>query len=484
MTQPSGAQINRKTFTQSIVILLVFMLLAGVLTRLIPAGKYDRLEQDGVEMVIPGSFQYTESPDYPVWRWFFAPIEALFGPNGLTILVIILFLLMVGVAFAVLDRSGILQELLARIVRVFKHRKYILLLVISFFFMLIGAFFGIFEEVIPLVPLIVGLSYFLGWDVLVGLGMSILATNMGFSAAVTNPFTIGIAQEIAGLPLFSGFFFRILIFLTIYIIFAAFLTLYARRVERNPQAVPVEEVRQAVGAASVPDHFSGDFTLENARFRKAAIWLGLCLSLVLLVLVSGPLLPALSDFALPLVGLLFLAAGLGAGFIVMRDGKKVGRAAVQGLVGISPAIPLILMAAGVQYIVYKGGILDTLLYQAANTISQANPYVAILLIYLLALLIEFFIPSGSAKAFLLMPILVPLADLVGLTRQVTVTAFCFGDGFSNLAYPVNPVLLICLGLAAVGYSKWLKWTLKLWFWVILATIIFLWIGVAIEFGPF
>ena len=174
-------------------------------------------------MVIPGSFQYTESPDYPVWRWFLAPIEALFGPNGLTILVIILFLLMVGVAFAVLDRSGILQELLARIVRVFKHRKYMLLLVISFFFMLIGAFFGIFEEVIPLVPLIVGLSYFLGWDVLVGLGMSILATNMGFSAAVTNPFTIGIAQEIAGLPLFSGFFFRILIFLTIYIIFAGVL---------------------------------------------------------------------------------------------------------------------------------------------------------------------------------------------------------------------------------------------------------------------
>ncbi|NTV84164.1 MAG: hypothetical protein HGA23_07685, partial [Bacteroidales bacterium] len=167
MTQPSGAQINRKTFTQSIVILLFFMLLAGVLTRLIPAGKYDRVEQDGVEMVIPGSFQYTESPDYPVWRWFLAPIEALFGPNGLTILVIILFLLMVGVAFAVLDRSGILQELLARIVRVFKHRKYMLLLGISFFFMLIGAFFGIFEEVIPLVPLIVGLSYFLGWDVLV-----------------------------------------------------------------------------------------------------------------------------------------------------------------------------------------------------------------------------------------------------------------------------------------------------------------------------
>lgn len=121
--------------------------------------------------------------------------------------------LAVGASFAVLDRSGILRLAIARIVQRFGARKYLLLLAISFVFMLIGALFGIFEEVVPLVPIMLALSYFLGWDSLVGLGMSILATNMGFSAAITNPFTIGVAQKIAGLPLFSGAWLRVLVFI-------------------------------------------------------------------------------------------------------------------------------------------------------------------------------------------------------------------------------------------------------------------------------
>ena len=144
------------------------------------------------------------SPDYPIWRWFTAPIEVLWGPDNLVVITIIVFILLVSGAFAVLDKSGILQNALAGIVKRFGKRKYLLLLVISFFFMLLGAFLGLFEEIVPLVPLMIALSYSLGWDALVGLGMSILATNMGFSAAITNPFTIGVAQKLAGLPLFSG----------------------------------------------------------------------------------------------------------------------------------------------------------------------------------------------------------------------------------------------------------------------------------------
>ena len=122
--------------------------------------------------------------------------------------------------------------------------------------------------------------------------------------------------------------------------------------------------------------------------------------------------------------------------------------------------------------------MDTLIHQASSFITRTNPYNAVVFVYLLALAIEFFVSSGSAKAFLLMPILIPLTDLIGLTRQITVTTYCFGDGFSNLAYPTNPVLLICLGLTVVSYPGWLKWTAKLWFWVVLASIFFLWIGIA------
>jgi len=390
---------------------------------------------------------------------------------------------MVGVSFAVLDKSGLMKAVITRIVKAFEGRKYHLLLVISLFFMIIGAFFGIFEEVVPLVPLMLALSYFLGWDALVGLGMSILAVNMGFSAAITNPFTIGVAQKLAGLPLFSGAWLRLIIFATIYAIFAAFLIRYARKIEKNPQASLVfleDQAERAKYANLQLDSLSE----VGSKLGKAMSWFLVCLALILIVLVAAPFVPVVASFSMPIVGLLFFIGGIGASLISGAPRSAVIRAMWEGFTGISPAIPLILMAASIKYIVAQGGILDTILYQASQIFSQASPFMAILLIYFLALLIEFFVASGSAKAFLLMPIMIPLADLVGVTRQTTVTAYCFGDGFSNLIYPTNPVLLICLGLTMVSYPKWLKWSFRLWIWILLATFLFLGVAVAIMYGPF
>ncbi len=481
--QPSGARISAQAFIQSLLILLALMIVAGILTRVVPAGSYTRVTQAGREMIDPASFRYVDAPPYPVWRWFTAPVEVLWGPDGLTIIVILLFLLMVGSAFAVLDGCGILKAALARVVGAFGERKYPLLLIISLLFMLMGAFFGVFEEVVPLVPVMIALSYFLGWDSLVGLGMSILATNMGFSAAIMNPFTIGVAQGIAGLPLFSGAWLRILIFLTVYAVMAVFLLRYARRVERNPETSPVFEEDRAERAKY--HHLPlDDRATTDPRMGRGMAWFLAFFALILLVLVTGPFIPAISDYALPIVGLLFLIGGVGAGLVSGAGGRTVWRAVVEGVSGIAPGIPLILMAASVKYIVAQGGIMDTILHATSQLFSGAGPFLAVLIVYGLALLIEFFISSGSAKAFLIMPILIPLADLVGVTRQVTVTAYCFGDGFSNMAYPTSPVLLICLGLTAVSYPKWLRWSLGLWAWVLLVTVIFLGIGVGINFGPF
>jgi uncharacterized ion transporter superfamily protein YfcC len=179
-----------------------------------------------------------------------------------------------------------------------------------------------------------------------------------------------------------------------------------------------------------------------------------------------------------------LIGGVGAGLIAGRKLGDVFSALWQGVAGIAPGIILILMAVSIKHIVVSGSIMDTILHSASRPFTQASPFLSAVMIYVLALVIEFFVASGSAKAFLMMPILLPLADLVGVTRQVTVTAYCFGDGFSNLVYPTNPVLLIVLGLTVVSYPKWLKWTLPLWFFVVLVTLIFLAIGVAIGYGPF
>jgi uncharacterized ion transporter superfamily protein YfcC len=142
------------------------------------------------------------------------------------------------------------------------------------------------------------------------------------------------------------------------------------------------------------------------------------------------------------------------------------------------------MAASIRYIIDSGGITDTILHAAAEPFNNLGTFPAALVVYVLALGIEFFIASGSAKAFLMIPIVMPLADLIGVTRQTAVLAYIFGDGFSNLAYPTNPVLLICLGLTVVSYPKWIRWTAKLWLWVLLATVAFLGIAVAINLGPF
>ncbi len=482
MEHKAGAQIGARAFRQSLLILLVLMLVAGVLTRVVPAGSYTRVLQEGREIIDPTSYQTLPTPDYPIWRWFTAPLEVLGGPDAATIITIILFLLMVGGTFAALERSGILQAALGRLVRAFGGRKYALLWLISLFFMALGAFFGVFEEIVPLVPLIIALSYMLGWDSLVGLGMSILATNLGFSAAITNPFTIGVAQRLAGLPLFSGAWLRFFIFLSIYGALMLFLTRYARRVEHTPTSSPVYALDQAARAKATA--LSLDPAHAPAGLRRATVWLFFFLGLITLLLVVGPFVPALSAIALPLVGLFFLIGGTGAALLSGVGRRTVWRAVGQGLVGIAPSIPLILMAASIKHIVAQGGILDTLLHSASGAFAGVGSFPATILIYFLALFIEFFVASGSAKAFLLMPILLPLGDLVGVTRQVTVTAYCFGDGFSNLAYPTNPVLLITLGLTVVGYPTWIRWTARLWAGVLVITFIFLGIGVAIGYGPF
>jgi uncharacterized ion transporter superfamily protein YfcC len=482
MEQKAGAQISQRAFIQSLAILFVLMMIAGILTIVVPAGQYNRIQIDGRETIDPASFQFVEKPDYPLWRWFIAPVEVLGSSSGLTVIVIIVVLFFAGGAFAVMDKTGTLRAFIGRIVRRFQNRKYSLLWIVSLAFMFLGATLGTFEEVVLLVPVMIALSYSLGWDALVGLGMSILATNMGFSAAISNPYTLGVSQQLAGLPLFSGAWFRILIFLAIYLIFGSFLSTYARKIDRNPQSSLVygEDNAEREKYKSMDTAFAQ----EDPQQNRAMNFFGFLLILIFLTMLAGPFVPAISDYALPLVGILFLVGGLGAGFLSGANSKTVWRGLVEGLGGLAPSIPLILMAASIRYIIDSGKVTDTILHAAAEPFTQLGAFPPALVVYALALGIEFFIASGSAKAFLMMPIVLPLADLIGVTRQTAVLAYIFGDGFSNLAYPTNPVLLISLGLTIVSYPTWIRWTAKLWLWVVLATVAFLGIAVAIHFGPF
>ena len=479
----SGVQISKKAFIQALLIIFFLMMLSGVLTHAIPSGQFIRVIEHGRgEVIQPDSFTFTDEPGLPVWRWFTAPVEVFFSADGVTILGIIVFILLVGVAFAVMERSGILNFALAVTVRRFGNRKYTLLLILTLFFMALGGFFGLLEEVVPLVPIMIALALSMGWDSLTGLGMSILAANVGFSTAVFNFFTIGIAQQLAGLPLFSGWIPRLVLFLVVYALTAVFLTRYAKRVEANPRRSPVyEEDRQEKlipGADQAPLEVA-----DQARLKRAALFLAVFFGLILVIVMTFSWIEGLSALAMPLSGLLFLVGGVGAGLLA-GIGKSAWKAAWQGFLGLAPAIPLLMMAASVKLIIFEGSILDTMLYYAADSFATTNPILSALAIYALTLVLELFVSSGSAKALLIIPLIMPLADLVGVNRQIAVSAFAFGDGFSNLVYPTNALLLITLSLTVIPYHKWLKWVMRLWVIILPVTVIFLALAVVFNFGPF
>ncbi len=487
--EEASLRIGMRTFWIAFSILLALIVTVGILTSVVPTGSYQRQTVDGKEALIQGSFQYTNAERLPVYKWFTAPFEVVFGPDGAVILVIVFFLLAVSMAFSLLEQSDIMSLFILKTVRKFGGRKYVLLAVVVFFFMLLGAVLGTFEENIALIPMIIALSYCLGWDSLVGLGMCMLASCFGFTAAISNPFSIAITQEIADLPLYSGSGYRVIIFITYYAVVFFFLYRYARKIEKTPEksltygddAFLREKYRDIDSIQAMLD----DKTPEQYReVKRAGLVFAVFTGLMLLLIVSASFVPVLSDLALPVIGLLMLAGGLTAsGIAGIPFGKRM-RIAGKAAGGIAPGIALILMAMSVKFIISEGGIMDTILYHTANAIQSTSPYVAILLVYALILLLELFVGSSSAKAFLVMPLIAPLSDLVGITRQTSVLAFCFGDGFSNIIYPTNPVLLICLGLTVVTYTKWMKWTIKLQLVSLAIACVFLLIGVAIGYGPF
>lgn len=473
--------IGKKTFLSSAVILLILMIISGVLTRVIPTGSYERTIIDGKTVVDPTSFHYTNISLLPIWKWFTAPIEVLFGGDGLVVIVIIIFILIAGGSINILNQSNVLNYIVNNIVKKHENKKYKLLAIVVFSFMILGSVVGIFEETMLLVPTIIPLAYRLGWDSLVGLGMSLLAIGFGFAAAITNPFTVVVAQRLSEVPILSGIWLRAIIFVVIYTILITYLIKYAKKIETNPKLSPVyNEDLEAKSKLSLDSSFTN---VENKKLKNAVRWFITVMIIMLVIVISSSFIESISDYTFPIIGILFLLAGLGAGLISGNSGKEVFKYFINGSGGVAPGILLILMASGVKHIISSGGIMDTIIYRASVRISGMSPYFAIIVVYFLIMFLNFFIGSATAKAFVLMPILTPLADILGINRQIITLAFQFGDGFSNIIYPTNAVLLISLGFSVVSYPKWFKWSIKIQIITMAISILFLMFAIFIGYGP-
>ena len=464
-TERKGLDISAKSFIGAIVIIFALMCLTYVATFLIPGGEYQRVtDANGMETIVTDSFKYVEG-GVPFLKWILSPFLVLGADGGGAIIAVIVFLLVIGGIFTALDKCGLMEYMRKKIVHKFGQNRYILMSLVMLFFMSMGAFIGSLEECVPLVPIVVGLSVALGWDELTGLGMSILSAGCGFASGVCNPFTVGVAQELAGLPMFSGMWLRFVAFLIIYGIVHFFVKHHALKI-----AKPIEQIE-------VHDDFVDDKRMDKALWTFAGI-----LGIGILVVLSSVFLTFLQDYTMIIVAVMFLVAGLSSVIISGMSGKDLAKFFGYGIVTILPAVFMILMASSIKYTLIEGKILDTLLHSAVGIAENLPKGAVILFIYLIVLVLNFFISSGSAKAFLLMPLIVPMAQIFEISSQLSVMAFAFGDGFSNVMYPTNPVLLISLGMAGISYVKWFKWTFKIQFTILVATSLLLLFGLVIGYN--
>jgi len=436
--------ISAKSFVTAIIVIFLLMAAAYILTFAVPGGSYGRVADANGNMLLDtaGGFSYVEG-GLPFWKWLLSPILVLGASGSGTLIAVIVFLLVIGGVFNSLDRCGLMRYMLGKIASRFGSVRYRLMAVVVLFFMALGAMIGSFEECVPLVPIVVALAINLGWDALTGVGMSLLAVGCGFASGICNPFTVGVAQELAGLPMFSGVWMRALAFVLIYALLLSFLFLHAKKVEKP------------LSGKESSDSFSAEPRQEKALVCFAAI-LGAGIAAILC---SG-FVPELQDYTMIIVAVMFLAAGIVSCLISGMDGKMLAKTFWEGVLSIFPAVAMILMAASIKYTLEEAKVLDTILHEAVIPAETLPHWAVILFIYLIVLIMNFFIPSGSAKAFMLIPLIVPMAQIFGISTQLCIVAFAFGDGFSNVFYPTNPALLISLGLAGVSYGDWFKWSWK------------------------
>lgn len=435
-----------KSFLSTCAILLAVMITVGILTFVIPSGSY-QADADG--NIIPDSFTFLqEQTRLPVYRWFTAPVEALIiGEGNTNIIMIIAVLLVLAGSFKVLDQSGGLYAVVQVIIQKFYHKRYQLIWVITALMMLLASCFGLQEELLILFPIFLSFSKAMGWSNQMAASLVLVTTGVGFTTATFNPFTVGIASDLAGVSVMDGLWYRTVIFVILYVLTSAYLVFLAKQDEKRTVVSDLQE--EFVTLSDEEKRFYG---------KKAKMVFTLFAS-VLLVIVLASAIPFIVELGM---GMVFMSLTFVVGaFIIGKQSlgslRSAGKGFLQGAKDLSPSIIIILLAFSVKYIAENGNILHTLFYYCHSYISQQSPYAAVVLLYVLVLVFEFFIPGAAAKALLLIPMLT-LAPLPGISTNIIILAFLFGDGYTNVLYPTCATLVVGLGLAEVSYVDWLKKT--------------------------
>ncbi|MCU6496457.1 YfcC family protein [Rugamonas sp. A1-17] len=431
-----------------VLLFIILALIAGA-TWLVPGGKYDTHLVNGKQLIDPASFHYIASAPQGLTALMKAPI------NGFVDAALIIgFVLIVGGAFAVLQKTEAVDSMIKSLARAHDSSVFIQRALIPVFvtmFSIGGATFGMNEEAIPFILIFVPLALALGYDTITGVSIPFLGSQVGFSAAFLNPFNVGIAQGIAGVPVFSGWAYRVIVWVIATAVTIVFLMWYAARVKKTPQLSPTYALDQ--DKRREQPHGLGEFHGMTGRHKLVlAIFVG-----SLIVMVGGVV---GYDWYIHEIAALFLTMGIVIGLVGGLDSNQIVEGFIQGARDLVGTALVIALARGTMILARDAHIIDTMLHALMPLVQSSSPIFSAWKMFGIQTVINLFIHSGSGQAALTMPIMAPLADLVGVTRQTAILAFQFGE-FTTPMIPTSGITVGVLALARIPWITWAKWMVPL-----------------------
>lgn len=434
----------------TIVLLLMLLTTFAALTWIIPGGAYDRVLEDGREVVNPESFHYVESNPASLVDLIEAPIKGFTDSYAISI---IFFVLLVSGAFSVIQTTGAFEVVIIRAARFFQKNPGYRVAYVPFFmllFSIMGTTFGMSEEVLIFIPLFLALSHALGYDSITGVAIPFVGAGLGFAGAIYNPFTVGIAQGLAEIALFSGAGLRFVLWILMTALGIWLVARYAARVHADPSISPLFKHEDHQRLNDSVQSFTQNS--QNVNFGHILILILFFFSLILLiygVLNWGWYIMELSA--------LFLVLGIMSAVIGRLSQDQAVGSFVGGMKDVLGAALVIALSRSILLLITDAQIIDTILYNLSSVIGQVHPMISAQLMLVVQTCINIFVPSGSGQAALTIPIMAPLGDLVGLTRQTVVFVFQLGDGITNMIIPTSGITMGVLGMAKIPWEVWAKW---------------------------
>ena len=457
-------------FPNTYVIIILMMIVAVLLTWIIPSGEFERVKDEVSKqsIIIPGTFKYIENNPISLFKIPVYIMKGLAKASDIVFLVII-----VGGAFNIIIETGMFQSFAGRLTKVFSNKEVLIIPAFSTIFALACTTMGV-NTFIGFAPIAVIIARSIGYDAIVGVSMVALGGAIGFSTGTFNPFTTGVAQSLAGLPIFSGLGYRFVCLVVFLIVTNIYIIWYAKKIKANPESSVVYEMEQENKKIEVSEKQH-----DKIEGRHYLVLLIVIACFVLLVYGSQNWKWKLQENAA-----MFIWMGVLSGFAYGFGPSKIAEEFTKGAKKLVYGALMIGMANGISLILTDGKTLDTTVQYLGGLLVTLPSYLQAAGMFLMQLLINGLITSGSGQAAATMPIMLPVADIIGITKQTTVLAFNFGDGLSNYILPTSSALMGFIAMVGISYSNWMKFMWKLFLiWIVVGAILVI-VANSINYGPF